>query len=221
LDDWSADIIHLPSSALKQLKTTSQKDDGSSLARVVFFMFKNLHQLMADADQQLTGDLEDEKLVLNSRIISVLVIGSTSSNSDNKLKDPVTMTFTHLQKTTANVNEIVCSFWDPEKDAWSNLGCRVRGTNSSHTDCECDHLTSFALLVSSKTLIGSEVMRSMGSGILFDNSYSFGSDLEVNNSTPGTATRNVLSLEIATYLVSSVCVLILILIVVQVKSFLT
>jgi len=221
LDDWS-DVLQLPSSALKQFRPTSQKDDRRPLSRVVFFLFKNLHQLLADADQQLTGTetLDDENLVLNSRVISVSIDGTILSSSDPKLADPVSMTFSHLQKTTGSISDVVCAFWDPEKDAWSNRGCRVIATNSSHTDCECDHLTSFALLASSGTLIGSEVMRSIGSGILFDSDSALSSDPDMTNSNPGTASGNILSLEIATYLVSTVCILILILIVVQVKSFL-
>lgn len=31
--------------------------------------------------------------------------------------------------------------------AWSEEGCRVEGTNATHTVCECDHLTNFAILM--------------------------------------------------------------------------
>jgi hypothetical protein len=222
LEDWS-DVIHLPSSAFKQLRPALQKDDKRPFSRVVFFLFKNLHQLLADADQQLTGidTLDDESLVLNSRVISVSVDGASTSNGDAKLTDSVTMTFSHLQKTTGSISDIVCAFWDPEKDSWANEGCRVVATNSSHTDCECNHLTSFALLASAGSLVGSEVMRSIGSGILFDSDNTFDSNPDETNSKTGTASGNVLSLEIATYLVSTVCILILILIVIQVLDHLS
>ena len=55
-----------------------------------------------------------------------------------------------------------------EEDAWLDKGCRVVESNSSHSDCECSHLTSFALRTSTSGLVGSEVARSIGSGILFD-----------------------------------------------------
>ncbi len=219
MEEWT-DSIHLPGSAFKQLRPPSQKDDQRPHARVVFFLYKNLHQLLADADQQLTGldTMDSKNLVLNSRVISVSVDGVSISNGDAKLTDPVTMTLTHLQKTTASISEVVCAFWDPEKDTWANRGCRAISTNSSHTDCECDHLTTFALLASSRTLVGSEVVRSIGSGILFDSDSAMSYDPDITNSKTGLASGNVLSLEIATYLVSTVCVLILILIVVQVRD---
>ena len=103
-----------------------------------------------------------------------------------------------------------------DEDAWINRGCKVVSTNSSHTECECSHLTSFALLTASSGLVGSEVARSIGSGILFDSDSVTGSGSSVTETAPATA--HVLTLEIATYLVSTVCLLILILILVQVSQ---
>jgi len=31
--------------------------------------------------------------------------------------------------------------------AWSDEGCRVETTNQTHTTCQCDHLTNFAVLM--------------------------------------------------------------------------
>ena len=31
--------------------------------------------------------------------------------------------------------------------AWSDEGCRVLSTNRTHTQCRCDHLTNFAILM--------------------------------------------------------------------------
>jgi hypothetical protein len=69
-------------------------------------------------------------------------------------------------------------------------------------------------LTASSGLVGSEVARSIGSGILFDSDIVNGSS--VTETAP--ATGHVLTLEIATYLVSTVCLLILILILVQVRK---
>ena len=64
LNDWS-DVIRLPHEAIRQLRTTPAKEEQRSLAKVVFYAYKNLHQLLSDADQQLTNleALEGEHLV--------------------------------------------------------------------------------------------------------------------------------------------------------------
>jgi hypothetical protein len=46
-----------------------------------------------------------------------------------------------------------------EEDAWLNRGCHAVVTNATYTECECFHLTSFALLASANGLVGSEVAR--------------------------------------------------------------
>lgn len=46
---------------------------------------------------------------------------------------------------------ITCVFWDRALDSgfgnWSTEGCRLHTKASSKAFCECDHLTSFALLM--------------------------------------------------------------------------
>ena len=99
-------------------------------------------------------------------------------------------------------------------------GCKVIETNTTHTDCECNHLTSFALLSSTSGLVGSEVARSIGSGIMFDaDGSAFGNPGGTESTTATVNTTHVLTLEIATYLVSTICLVILILILIQVDIF--
>ena len=43
-------------------------------------------------------------------------------------------------------------FWDSELSAWSDLGCSTGATNASHTICECEHLTNFALAMAPEAL---------------------------------------------------------------------
>ena len=44
-----------------------------------------------------------------------------------------------------------CVFWDPALDDgfgnWSSSGCKLIGEVGAKARCECDHLTSFALLM--------------------------------------------------------------------------
>ena len=42
-------------------------------------------------------------------------------------------------------NEFCGDVW--QHSAWSDEGCRVLSTNRTHTQCRCDHLTNFAILM--------------------------------------------------------------------------
>jgi len=113
LNDWN-DVIRLPNSAIRQLKTSPTKEEQRSLAKIVFYAYKNLHQLLSDADQQLVGvdALEGESLVVNSRVVSASLDGTLSSAGEARISDPVIIQFQHLQKTTAAIDDVVCVYWD-------------------------------------------------------------------------------------------------------------
>ena len=54
-------------------------------------------------------------------------------------------------KAVENGTESVCVFWEEALDeghgGWSTEGCRLVSDNELVALCECDHLTSFSLLV--------------------------------------------------------------------------
>ncbi|XP_053300512.1 adhesion G-protein coupled receptor F3 [Pleuronectes platessa] len=55
-------------------------------------------------------------------------------------------------KELNDAQKLHCVFWDTNKKDWSDTGCRVERdsnhTDGNHTLCKCNHLTSFAVLMS-------------------------------------------------------------------------
>ncbi|XP_022080046.1 cadherin EGF LAG seven-pass G-type receptor 1-like [Acanthaster planci] len=86
------------------------------------------------------------RLFVNSRVISAIV-GSPDETIEN-LASPVITSF--IPTNASLTNEPVCVFWDVESTNWSTEGCTRSTTSgaSSPVVCHCDHLTSFAILVS-------------------------------------------------------------------------
>lgn len=50
--------------------------------------------------------------------------------------------------------EVLCVYWKvvAESGSWSPDGCTAVHTNSTHTTCRCDHLSSFAVLMAPTTV---------------------------------------------------------------------
>ncbi|CAM5169562.1 unnamed protein product [Eretmochelys imbricata] len=94
------------------------------------------------------GDLiADEKLRnfhLNSRVVS----GAIGDGRPMNLSKPVNFTLRHRQAKKEE-EEARCVHWKfiAEKGTWAVDGCKSLQTNSTHTICSCDHLSSFALLM--------------------------------------------------------------------------
>lgn len=88
-----------------------------------------------------TGQQHNATRIVNSRVISA----SLGKGRHIQLPQPVTIRFQHLRQD--NVSNPTCVFWDYTISGWSDEGCRVLATNRTHTQCRCDHLTNFAVLM--------------------------------------------------------------------------
>ena len=63
------------------------------------------------------------------------------------LPEPVKINLRHLQPVDLNRLSPRCVYWDYLTNDWASDGCSVVASNSTHTRCQCDHLTNFALLM--------------------------------------------------------------------------
>eukprot|EP00075_Anas_platyrhynchos_P004980 XP_012955462.2 adhesion G protein-coupled receptor G3 isoform X1 [Anas platyrhynchos] len=95
--------------------------------------------------QQLGMFKEDNQVgqVLDDTVVGIVVEDMDISG----LQDPVRLTFAHRQ-LLRNVTPL-CVFWDPNQGqagGWNTTGC-VTVPGDKQTDCSCNHLTFFTLLL--------------------------------------------------------------------------
>ncbi|XP_027895708.1 adhesion G-protein coupled receptor F1 [Xiphophorus couchianus] len=74
---------------------------------------------------------------------SILLSTTLEGNNDSDIK--ITMFFPDEQPTAT---ERLCVFWDTNAKDWSSEGCIANITDDNQTLCECNHLTSFSVLMS-------------------------------------------------------------------------
>ncbi|XP_051559393.1 adhesion G protein-coupled receptor E3-like isoform X2 [Myxocyprinus asiaticus] len=73
------------------------------------------------------------------------VISATLPKTDNRaLTKPVNFTLKHIRDFDSS-SKLSCVYWNISE--WIVDGCSVVKTNSSHTVCSCDHLSTFALIM--------------------------------------------------------------------------
>lgn len=101
----------------------------------------NRHPDQLQSQQQGGQHQLNATRIVNSRVISA----SLGKGRHIQLPQPVTIRFQHLRQD--NVSNPTCVFWDYTISGWSDEGCRVLTTNRTHTQCRCDHLTNFAVLM--------------------------------------------------------------------------
>ncbi|XP_023365550.1 adhesion G protein-coupled receptor L4 [Otolemur garnettii] len=136
-------------------KRASFDSDGN--VAVAFLYYKSMGPLLSSSNtiflepQNYDNSEEEEKVI--SSVISV----SISSNPPTLYElEKITFTLSHL-KTTGRYRSL-CAFWkyspDTMNGSWSSEGCELTYSNETHTSCRCNHLTHFAILMSSGHSIG-------------------------------------------------------------------
>ncbi|NXQ19835.1 AGRG1 protein, partial [Peucedramus taeniatus] len=108
--------------------------------------------LLMDINRQTMFQDENSSHVLGDKVVSISLVDTVVAN----LSDPVVLTFFHDQ-LPRNVTPL-CVFWQENTSAssgsWDSYGCTTV-TGSSQTECRCNHLTYFAVLMVSSPEITS------------------------------------------------------------------
>uniref|UniRef100_A0A2C9LDS9 GAIN-B domain-containing protein n=1 Tax=Biomphalaria glabrata TaxID=6526 RepID=A0A2C9LDS9_BIOGL len=113
------------------------------------------------------GENEVEEIQSRPRIASYILSASLGKDGHSrKLPKPITFTM-RLTEAKKHDQITLCSFWNVSQGEaggfWSQEGClRVESlSNMSHTTCQCDHMTSFAILLDVHGLKVNEVHESL------------------------------------------------------------
>ncbi|KAH0546249.1 hypothetical protein KQX54_007522 [Cotesia glomerata] len=131
----------------KQSLLENSSEDG--IVRLVFMAFDRLEEILQPQIEDSFVSLNEEarsprnisNRILNSKVISA----SLGKGRHMQLSEPVRIYFEHL--AVENVTNPTCVYWDYVMSVWSEQGCRTTRSNETHTVCECNHLTNFAVLM--------------------------------------------------------------------------
>lgn len=143
----SDSILQISALALQQYSNNGQ-------VNLVLALYKNLGAFLTTQNSTLRmglglgagTDVRRRSLVVNSHVISASVHRGANRVY---LSEPVIFTLRHLQ--LENHFGPNCSFWNASGASgagrWSTQGCRLLHTNNTHTTCACNHLSSYAVLM--------------------------------------------------------------------------
>ncbi|XP_073444831.1 adhesion G protein-coupled receptor E3-like [Dendrobates tinctorius] len=108
----------------------------------IFIVYKDLESSLKRNILFPSEASEDHgyKAVVNSRVVTGAIKRKLTSN--------VTLILAHIEDPKPFHN-LICVFWDPIENRWSEDGCATESSksNRTHTTCSCNHLSSFALLM--------------------------------------------------------------------------
>ncbi|CAG2159344.1 unnamed protein product [Oppiella nova] len=126
-------------------QTLTEYSSTFGLVKVLAHLMKPEHEgsehypVMMTPDGGLTP--LNSTRIINSEIIGILL----NRERYTPLSEPIEFTLKHLH--TENVTNAKCVFWDIDRRDWSDQGCHTVRSNRTHTQCKCNHLTNFAILM--------------------------------------------------------------------------
>ncbi|PFX32156.1 Latrophilin-1 [Stylophora pistillata] len=141
--NFTSSSVLLPGSVLMQQQN---EGDRSKTQYITFVSYRNLEALMQPSINEKSSNYTEDESDLG-KIESEITSVSLHPMKINSFEDPVVITMKSEQdnsKPQAN-----CVFWNVSgpRGFWSKTGCNLKERNSSHTTCQCYHLTSFAVLM--------------------------------------------------------------------------
>ncbi|XP_037386719.1 adhesion G protein-coupled receptor L2-like isoform X5 [Pygocentrus nattereri] len=136
---------------------TVKLNSKNGVAKLVFVLYKHLGHFLTTENATLRlvgeGGVRNHTLTVNSHILSASI---NKESSRVFVSEPVVFTLEHLD--TEKYFNPNCSFWNYSERSmmgyWSTQGCKLLGTNKTHTTCSCSHLTNFAILMAHRGHVG-------------------------------------------------------------------
>nr|XP_058915734.1 adhesion G protein-coupled receptor E5 isoform X2 [Kogia breviceps] len=118
----------------------------------------NMQKLLANAslDLDLEKQTELEEIYESPvrgaqlRLLSAVNLVFLSNTNTDKLSSKVTFAFSHPWEMPGTRQELICAFWKSDSNRrgyWATSGCQTLGSRNGSTTCQCNHLSSFAILV--------------------------------------------------------------------------
>ncbi|XP_071516804.1 latrophilin-like protein LAT-2 [Panulirus ornatus] len=126
------------------------------MVAVSFTEFLSLHCVLSQGVVCESWQLEDGRGVtypltgvVNSHMMGMKVGNSTWSTA-SPTEGNITITFKHIfsgNRYNLSEDSISCVWWDVVNSSWSTHGCQLTSYNTSSSQCSCDHLTNFAIIM--------------------------------------------------------------------------
>ncbi|KAM6453603.1 adhesion G protein-coupled receptor L4 isoform 2-T2 [Liasis olivaceus] len=133
------------------IKVSAKKKETSAskgTVAVVFLRYDNIGALLSLSQNFSLKENTEHGEIVGSSVIAVAI-----KSTPPRLYPAEKITFTLKHAQTIGKKDAKCVFWNYSEDTmegnWATEGCERTQLNSTHTSCRCNHLTHFAVLMSS------------------------------------------------------------------------
>ncbi|XP_044850453.1 adhesion G protein-coupled receptor E5-like [Mauremys mutica] len=139
---------------LKWAGAPGQKNEGFTLAGLLTYqgmspILDGARRVEAPEWDEIgrTGKWAHESGQPSYRVLSPVVSAFISDPNPQALGLSVSIRFSHPVPENKTDLRLLCAYWEPGSRRWATDGCTLQKLNATITRCQCNHLTSFAVLM--------------------------------------------------------------------------
>ncbi|XP_062891834.1 adhesion G protein-coupled receptor E1-like [Mobula hypostoma] len=135
--------LEMRNNSLETYQRTIAGENNTEFQAVSLIVFNDLGSLLS---QEIKGGRPSQNNVsLNSKVIAATISNKAASSN---LKEKFNLTLRLNQEKKVG-EELKCVYWSNTKknSVWKSDGCELINSNQTHVICQCNHLTSFAILM--------------------------------------------------------------------------
>ncbi|XP_074917062.1 adhesion G protein-coupled receptor E5 isoform X3 [Chelonoidis abingdonii] len=139
---------------LKWAGALGQKNEGFTLAGLLTYqgmspILDGTERVKAPVWDEIgrTGKWAREPGRPSYRVLSPVVSAFISDPNPQALDLSVSIRFSHPLPEKKTDLHLLCAYWEPGSRRWATDGCTLQMLNTTITHCQCNHLTSFAVLM--------------------------------------------------------------------------
>ncbi|KAK0131504.1 Adhesion G protein-coupled receptor L4 [Merluccius polli] len=144
--------VSLGGDHIKIKPKASLKDDSNGSVSLVFVQYDSLGDILKPSSDPGVTDYSryagTGEITVNSQVIAVAI-----KPADDYQLERITFTLRHDEPIDVDADVTKCAFWEYDlgtlQGHWATQGCERLLVNTTATTCSCDHLTHFAILMSS------------------------------------------------------------------------
>ncbi|XP_020656027.3 adhesion G protein-coupled receptor E5 isoform X1 [Pogona vitticeps] len=157
--NWSQSPAQLSHSQTQmKLNWEAASKEGEGLSLIGLITYRGFESILTEADVEgevweQVGKSPPWAQVAGKptyKVLSRVAAAFVGHSETSSLSAPVTVTFSHQNADSKPDVKVICAFWQPVNGSgrWSERGCtRLNTSTATTTHCQCDHLTSFAVLM--------------------------------------------------------------------------
>ncbi|XP_078329616.1 uncharacterized protein LOC111112680 [Crassostrea virginica] len=125
------------------LELPKQSKGAKNDINYVAVIYKSMAEILpSDFDSaDSTGKTPKRKAFINSHVLSL------TTQTDLKVLNPsLKLTFRHIKIDSPDM-QATCVSWNFTNSKWTETGCKLTLHDHKRTECQCNHLTNFAILM--------------------------------------------------------------------------